>query len=499
MCRGMRSASGSGPCPAPGFPSGRPSRWPSPRRGASGPRPAVLGGRDRSPGRRGPGPGCGGHLSAARCRMPPVHAPGRARSVPSQAHPECVIARAECLRCAITCSLDRSWLRVYNYHGATSRRDNSGPRGAVMDSAEHQKIVETLTLQFPPAPPVTAGTATILHGADHNGTGFPQTPLALSYGQVLSLGGDFYGMLNYESMSLGDPADKRGPAMRFHNAFQLFDDCDRKQLVAILSTMQKEISGLAKATASTPPVPPNAPSAMYATLGDSLTLRVEHRNRRRHHEPDRREQCCRLCAQQDPTPRAVALVVDNLDTTAARYLSDARELELGPLRSRRRGRVSSRARVRLLRRGAGGNSEGGPQSDHRPGARVYGQRVRRSLPHGPVQRRTSSRSPEGATGCRLDDRVPGGRRRRCTGLEFPARRSGHARRHARQEDARRGRQVRPEGPQCPRRPLDRVRRRLPVRRNVGSEPHLRPRRGANIDQRGVGGIQHSTAISARPR
>lgn len=140
-----------------------------------------------------------------------------------------------------------------------------------MDSAEHQKIAEKLTLHYPSGP-VTAGPATVLHGSDQDGMGHAQQPVALSYGQVLSLGGDFYGMVNQESISLGSPTDKNPATMRFKHAFQALNDCDRKELATILKTMQKEIDGLAKATAVTPPIPPDAPSAMYAGLGDSLSF-----------------------------------------------------------------------------------------------------------------------------------------------------------------------------------------------------------------------------------
>lgn len=135
---------------------------------------------------------------------------------------------------------------------------------ATMESAEHAAIPETLTLRFPDGD-LSAGTSTtlVLPGKRDS---FPVPPVSLTYGQVLALGGDFYGRRapDYVPISDAPAGDPYNAAAR--EAFGQLDYGDRAELQKILAIMAVEQKGLTNAH------PPSGASAMYAALADELSM-----------------------------------------------------------------------------------------------------------------------------------------------------------------------------------------------------------------------------------
>jgi len=126
--------------------------------------------------------------------------------------------------------------------------------GPLVESGEHVFIGNDVTLFFEPGAGVSAANAP-LHLA--NG-------LALQYGQVLALAGDFYGV---PSAPISDGADHQA---RFRAAFSTLavDPKARVEAPRILAVMDEEAAAVAAALLAGKPA-----SAAYAALGLSLSAK----------------------------------------------------------------------------------------------------------------------------------------------------------------------------------------------------------------------------------
>ena len=124
-----------------------------------------------------------------------------------------------------------------------------------MESAEHAWIGDQLSLQFPSATRSAKDLPLALP--------LPGLPAGstLTYGQVVALGGDFYGVVGTPISTAPDPR------AAFWAAFQTLGG-DWAQTRQILAIMAEEIQAVEAALAAG-----KSPSTAYAALGDSLSLR----------------------------------------------------------------------------------------------------------------------------------------------------------------------------------------------------------------------------------
>ena len=124
-----------------------------------------------------------------------------------------------------------------------------------MESAEHAWIGDQISLHFPsnPAPakgfPLSMGLSGLPSGAH------------LTYGQIIALAGDFYGVVG------GPISTSPDPRAAFMAAFNSLAG-DWNQTQAILAIMAEEIHAVEAALAAG-----KDPSTAYAALGDSLSMR----------------------------------------------------------------------------------------------------------------------------------------------------------------------------------------------------------------------------------
>lgn len=123
-----------------------------------------------------------------------------------------------------------------------------------MESAEHAWIGDQLSLQFPSNPVPAKGLALTLP--------LPGLPSGsqLTYGQVIALAGDFYGVVGAPISTAADPR------IAFLAAFDSLGG-DWGQTLQILAIMAEEIRAVDDALAAG-----KDPSTAYAVLGDSLSM-----------------------------------------------------------------------------------------------------------------------------------------------------------------------------------------------------------------------------------
>ncbi|QAY72031.1 phospholipase [Agromyces protaetiae] len=124
-----------------------------------------------------------------------------------------------------------------------------------MNSAEHVEVGDSIEIALPDGTRVSAASTPIIEVG-----GVP-----LTYGEIVALGGDFYGSATPIS-DLGS-ADVR--AARFADAFGQLETERAEPLTRIRDILRLEQRAIADARAATPP---HEPSTAYAALGDSLSL-----------------------------------------------------------------------------------------------------------------------------------------------------------------------------------------------------------------------------------
>lgn len=140
------------------------------------------------------------------------------------------------------------------------------PRGleATLESCEH----------------IAVGNAIELAGADGKRTKAGACPLpvggrSLTYGQLVALGGDFYGVgarpgsPGHPPLEALDPiSSAQNPKQAFASAFQTLVDAPKEELKQILAVMDEEQRAIDEARKAG-----LQPSAAYAKLGDSLSYK----------------------------------------------------------------------------------------------------------------------------------------------------------------------------------------------------------------------------------
>jgi hypothetical protein len=124
------------------------------------------------------------------------------------------------------------------------------------EGGEHTAIGDQVVLYFSAGDPGTAAFRVPLHLP--NG-------LALTYGQIVALGGDFYGI---PDAPISDGATDALRQQRFTNAYASLavQQASRAEAMAILEVMQIEIKAVNKALANG-----ESPAAAYKALGDTLS------------------------------------------------------------------------------------------------------------------------------------------------------------------------------------------------------------------------------------
>ncbi len=140
--------------------------------------------------------------------------------------------------------------------GATPAPTTAGEITPMFDSAEHLYLGNEVNLQFPICPQFPTGTVQagdlplpLLNG------------LALTFGQILALGGDFFGdIVNGEAQEISD--DKNPPTV-FNASFKALAEAPSavNEVSKILAVMQTEIDAVNAAATSG-----QQPSTAYATL-----------------------------------------------------------------------------------------------------------------------------------------------------------------------------------------------------------------------------------------
>lgn len=131
-----------------------------------------------------------------------------------------------------------------------------------MESAEHVWIGDSITVEFDAGRVSAKGLSLRVSRWRTSG---PVS--AISYGQLIALGGDFYGIPDRPI------CEARTPENGFFDAWaSLADSLDflpgLTQLAAILSTMKEEVDAVAEAVKKGIP-----PSTVYAQFGDRLSIR----------------------------------------------------------------------------------------------------------------------------------------------------------------------------------------------------------------------------------
>lgn len=132
--------------------------------------------------------------------------------------------------------------------------NSSAGHGLTFESAEHTSLGNSITLKFPSGD-VIAGDFKIP---------LPNN-LSLTYGQILALGGDFYGIVG---KPISDGATEEDRENRFTNAYNSLatQPSSFKEVNEILGVMDEEINAVNKAIKEGKPV-----SSVYEELGDSLS------------------------------------------------------------------------------------------------------------------------------------------------------------------------------------------------------------------------------------
>jgi hypothetical protein len=126
---------------------------------------------------------------------------------------------------------------------------------AFFEGAEHNSIGDNIFLYFPNQPPQLAGTVPL---SLPNG-------LQLTYGQIVALGGDFYGVPD-EPISDGTTPQDR--VQRFTNAFNSLATAQGAvtEMPQIWAVMTTEVNAVNQALLNG-----QSPAAVYRQLGDSLS------------------------------------------------------------------------------------------------------------------------------------------------------------------------------------------------------------------------------------
>lgn len=123
------------------------------------------------------------------------------------------------------------------------------PQVALFESSEHKFLGDHTHLQFP-AGAVKAGSRQLAAGRDKH----------LTYGQILALGGDFYGLPN-------EPISSSKDALRtFELAYWTLAEAPLAETNRILEIMEEEIKAVKAAREAGKP-----PSSVYDALGDTLS------------------------------------------------------------------------------------------------------------------------------------------------------------------------------------------------------------------------------------
>lgn len=135
------------------------------------------------------------------------------------------------------------------------RTSVDGRPHALFEGAEHDSIGDNIVLFFPNQPPQRAGNVPL---SLPNG-------LQPTYGQILSLGGDFYGI---PDQPISDGVTSQDRVQRFTNAFNSLATAQGAvtEMPRIWNVMITEINQVNQALLSG-----QSPAAVYATLGDTLS------------------------------------------------------------------------------------------------------------------------------------------------------------------------------------------------------------------------------------
>lgn len=140
-------------------------------------------------------------------------------------------------------------------HSAPEKKKEKGAphpeTSSLFEASEHTWLGDNVQLQLGDGSVVRSGANqfTMTNGA------------ALTYGQILSLGGDFYGV--------PDSPICKGGMQAFNNAFATLDTADTNELAAILNVMDQEISAINNAILNGEYVP----DVFEETLGASMSAK----------------------------------------------------------------------------------------------------------------------------------------------------------------------------------------------------------------------------------